>query len=679
MMDELETPGRRITRSMTMKAGSAVCEEIKLSALLKATKICEAKRAEETLALELKVEEEYVIKTSSSILVESLSSSKLDDKFEGVTSLKNADADDADSVQRRILENMELERLRDVEDAVLNRVAKLRAYSIAIRATLEERAKQREKERREEEAALQNESEGLENLERNRTALVLQLQSKKNVEQEKKIEKIIDDASKFDLRKREELKAKRELLEKIVSNQHKFREKYQQLSDVLKDEIISGGTITQEVAAIKNLTGMMETLSKQCKVGEVSNLDLTTSEALVQSLEAGFSAINGKLEGIKKVKEEANRPVIAEVKAEPATPPAYEPVQAAQPPENVVRPLQREIVAPTPKALEPTQEKPTVTGLEGFISRENLAELTRLQAFLEQRLNLVKPFETDQSMKKLRFQLQKSVNTPLNAISAVSNSHLKDKLQRLQAVLRGQTVEVTGTVISANSHPQGIAYCTNLLAERIVEQGEQIVSSKPDSAFAIAAVALTIWSEFPEFGDLLLAHFYTKCPFLVPYYSPRPAGSSDENYYKSLGYKYDEDGKIEPQDKYLKRMTGTAHLFFAILISKLPRDISSQPPPTLAKIWTWLASLLNLDPRPDISATILLTCLEVAGHLLCSTYQKQFHKMFIVIVNNYFPLIQQLSPNVASGPISRLEMFLSKACKGFIFPPPTGALPQHFW
>jgi len=61
-----------------------------------------------------------------------------------------------------------------------------------------------------------------------------------------------------------------------------------------------------------------------------------------------------------------------------------------------------------------------------------------------------------------------SINTPLNAVSAVNASHLKDKLQRLQAVLRGQHVEVGNSKVSASSHPNGVAFCTNLLAERIV-------------------------------------------------------------------------------------------------------------------------------------------------------------------------------------------------------------------
>lgn len=63
------------------------------------------------------------------------------------------------------------------------------------------------------------------------------------------------------------------------------------------------------------------------------------------------------------------------------------------------------------------------------------------------------------------------------------------------------------------------------------DQGEQIVSSKPESAFPVAAVALALWAEFPQFGELLLAHFYSKCPFLVPYYAPRSSDTSDRDYY----------------------------------------------------------------------------------------------------------------------------------------------------
>ena len=71
-------------------------------------------------------------------------------------------------------------------------------------------------------------------------------------------------------------------------------------------------------------------------------------------------------------------------------------------------------------------------------------------------------------MKKYRFDLQKAISTPVNAISGQSGEHLLDKIQRLRAVLAGQRVQVTGRRVSASDHPQGKAYCFNLLAQKIV-------------------------------------------------------------------------------------------------------------------------------------------------------------------------------------------------------------------
>ena len=53
------------------------------------------------------------------------------------------------------------------------------------------------------------------------------------------------------------------------------------------------------------------------------------------------------------------------------------------------------------------------------------------------------------------------------------------------------------------------------------KQGEDQVASQGDAAFTTAAVAVGIWSEFPELGDLILAHFYSACPVLVPFYLPK--------------------------------------------------------------------------------------------------------------------------------------------------------------
>lgn len=71
-------------------------------------------------------------------------------------------------------------------------------------------------------------------------------------------------------------------------------------------------------------------------------------------------------------------------------------------------------------------------------------------------------------LKKLKFDLQKAVNIPVNAISAVSGAHLRDKLQRLLVLLSGQQVEITNKRFSVNEHPAALTFCKHLIAKMVV-------------------------------------------------------------------------------------------------------------------------------------------------------------------------------------------------------------------
>lgn len=74
----------------------------------------------------------------------------------------------------------------------------------------------------------------------------------------------------------------------------------------------------------------------------------------------------------------------------------------------------------------------------------------------------------DDSTKKFRFNCQKAVTIPVNAISPVSGAHLTDKYVKLHDLLSGKMVEVGDVRVSASQHPLGIAYCKNLLAKKFV-------------------------------------------------------------------------------------------------------------------------------------------------------------------------------------------------------------------
>jgi len=114
-----------------------------------------------------------------------MSPSKFDEADTTLNLKQSSDVVDLASNKRRQLEDLENNRQIEVEEAVNKKAAQLRAHSLKIRAALEERARQREKERLEEEAAIKAELDELDNVERNRTTLVLQLQAKLNSEHEK--------------------------------------------------------------------------------------------------------------------------------------------------------------------------------------------------------------------------------------------------------------------------------------------------------------------------------------------------------------------------------------------------------------------------------------------------------------------------------------------------------------
>jgi nucleoporin GLE1 len=204
------------------------------------------------------------------------------------------------------------------------------------------------------------------------------------------------------------------------------------------------------------------------------------------------------------------------------------------------------------------------------------------------------------------------------------------------------------------------------------------VSSNHNAAFPIATVAIGIWSSFPEVGDLILSHFYKQCPFLVPLYIPQAEGTSDTDYFKSLGYLF-ENGEIEPRDKYLKRISGTIRLYAAIVSSMPPKGASPNHPHGITYGWMWLAKILNLPPKADYTATAIFEFLEVAGHSLLKQYHGQFWKLIHVLVRELVPKIEQITASSQSGPVVRLKSFLEKADRSRSMKIPEGYLSPGWW
>ncbi|XP_060554278.1 mRNA export factor GLE1-like [Ruditapes philippinarum] len=307
---------------------------------------------------------------------------------------------------------------------------------------------------------------------------------------------------------------------------------------------------------------------------------------------------------------------------------------------------------------------------------EAFRKYTELQEKLKSVEEATAVLSSTAELKKFKFDIQKAVNTSINAISPVSGDHLRDKLKRLLKLLSCQPVEVSGRQIQLNQHPQGPAFCKHLIARMIVKKGDEQVSSKHESAFAIGMVAAGLWTESPSIGEMLLAHFQAQCPYLVPYYIPRQEGQSDADYFKSRGYKYEND-VVEKHDKFLKRMSGIMRLYFSIIVSSPPRG---NHPHGIEYAWMWLTRVLNIEPEPDITTTMIYDCLQVTGNALCQVYKKQFLKLLHILVKEMLPKLKSVSSDAGSGSLTRLQLLLETSVKhhGSI-PPPDGFLEKNFW
>ena len=90
--------------------------------------------------------------------------------------------------------------------------------------------------------------------------------------------------------------------------------------------------------------------------------------------------------------------------------------------------------------------------LSQFISANTLKEYTTLQEHLSTVQASYKDFISNSTHTKYRFDLQKAVSTPINALSAHSPSHLNDKILRLVTLLSGSNVEVGGKKVNCKNH-----------------------------------------------------------------------------------------------------------------------------------------------------------------------------------------------------------------------------------
>lgn len=69
--------------------------------------------------------------------------------------------------------------------------------------------------------------------------------------------------------------------------------------------------------------------------------------------------------------------------------------------------------------------------------------------------------------------------------------------------------------------------------------------------------------------------------------------------------------------------------------------------------------------------------LEVAGNVLWNAYPTQFHKLLVLLSEQYYPRMQNVAGG-GGGPLMRLEEFLNNALTNRTIRPADGMLPPNF-
>ncbi|XP_050531056.1 mRNA export factor Gle1-like [Daktulosphaira vitifoliae] len=327
--------------------------------------------------------------------------------------------------------------------------------------------------------------------------------------------------------------------------------------------------------------------------------------------------------------------------------------------------------------LENISPKPTLKNVHYDFKKEYrhfLENHLALQDYLINFENAYSAFISDDSLKSLRQELTKSINTPVNTISSLSAWHMQDKFEKLDSLLNCKTVKTANSMISANCHKDALSFCMDTLAKKVINFGELVTSVKKETAFEVASVIIELWIKHPDFGVLLYARFKQRCPSLIPYSAAKTEEETDEEYYKSLGYIY-KDGIIEKQDKYVTRMTGIIRLFAALIVT----ESKSGKALGIAQAWMLLSATVNMVPQLDITAVLIQEVLVFTGYELKLAYGKQFIKMLRYIESKYMKKIDEVTPEGRGGPVQRLKTFLSKTIQTGFIDKPKGIIPYNFW
>lgn len=123
-------------------------------------------------------------------------------------------------------------------------------------------------------------------------------------------------------------------------------------------------------------------------------------------------------------------------------------------------------------------------------------------------------------------------------------------------------------------------------------------------------------------------------------------------------------------------MIGIARIYAAVWITHPRRGDTTPHPHGIENGWKWLVNIINLDPLPDICATLIYETLLIAGHCMMQNFGKQFFKLLLLIQRQYLVKLSQVD---SGGPKARLEQYIARLVQDQKITPPENQLSPGFW
>lgn len=269
---------------------------------------------------------------------------------------------------------------------------------------------------------------------------------------------------------------------------------------------------------------------------------------------------------------------------------------------------------------------------------------------------------SDERHSKRRRELSRTVNKTIAQITAVEGT-VATKAETLIHLLRVET---------GDARPGEKSFVLVTVADRILTQCELQVSSTETFAFALAEVAVRVWSAVPELAFVLLGKMHAQCALSAPiWYTPATGGGTKEEAMRKNGMRAVESEAMGPKtmesaDDYLRRARGFLLVWGALCASE-------RNPVGHEQAWSYVARLVNGLTPTRASATALHAFLTHAGYRLYTSFQRQFIKIVEVILRGYLPPLAEKQG--AASAATRLQGYLEE--QAYRHPPKGSVLARH--